>query len=390
MTQVNFELEQKSAARQAFVRYLRTGQRLPEGAFRPTQGRHEVKFNPYHDPRDGRFTFAPGGARPGGVSTIPERRRPSGSIEDRARISRSATRDLRAIPTDGRVAPKAPTGQFEDGVYRPESGKATLRMAVQSRGPVRPRAPSNYDALIRPMTLERVFPAWAGAAAGAIINPADDFFQITGPARELTAELTKSRTNQLINQIMKIDPKYRFDSLGFPQTINGMKNQLDLLQRERAAALYRTRGEIRPLQVETVHFLQNSVNKHYEEGLRMLREGKLKVRLSPNEALGNYVDSRTRRDYRDLNRWMRIPMGRGQPVQINRRHYDTRESDRTYRIPDVRVGNVAFDMTLTRKTLASPQIRGFFNSDARPEMVIIIRPRQLGPNHTYAIKTPRR
>ena len=47
--------EFKSAERLAFDVYLRTGKRLA----RPP----ERKFNPYHDPRNGQFTFAPGGPR---------------------------------------------------------------------------------------------------------------------------------------------------------------------------------------------------------------------------------------------------------------------------------------------------------------------------------------
>jgi hypothetical protein len=46
--------ESTSAERRAFEHYLRTGRRLPSPA-------PERKFNPYHDPRNGRFTFAPGG-----------------------------------------------------------------------------------------------------------------------------------------------------------------------------------------------------------------------------------------------------------------------------------------------------------------------------------------
>ncbi|MBA3880645.1 MAG: hypothetical protein C0500_13130 [Sphingobium sp.] len=43
--------------RRAFAHWLRTG-RLPDGG---TAQVIELKFNPYHDPRNGRFTFAPGG-----------------------------------------------------------------------------------------------------------------------------------------------------------------------------------------------------------------------------------------------------------------------------------------------------------------------------------------
>lgn len=52
--------ENKSAERRAFEHYLRTGRRLISCSSAPA---HERKFNPYHDPRDGRFTFAPGGPK---------------------------------------------------------------------------------------------------------------------------------------------------------------------------------------------------------------------------------------------------------------------------------------------------------------------------------------
>jgi hypothetical protein len=45
-------------------------------------------------------------------------------------------------------------------------------------------------------------------------------------------------------------------------------------------------------------------------------------------------------------------------------------------------------VTLTRKTLATAQVRGFFNTDFRPSRVVIIRPRQEGADHAYAIQRP--
>ena len=63
-----------------------------------------------------------------------------------------------------------------------------------------------------------------------------------------------------------------------------MNNQLNGLHRDRAAAFCRMRREMRPLQVETLHFLQDSVDKAFEEGVGLLRAGKLNVRLSPNVA----------------------------------------------------------------------------------------------------------
>jgi len=49
-----------------------------------------------------------------------------------------------------------------------------------------------------------------------------------------------------------------------------------------------------------------------------------------------------------------------------------------------------FYVTLSRKTMTTPQVRGFFNSDFKPDAVVIVRPSQLGPNSTYAISKPGR
>lgn len=58
-----------SAERRAFQHFLRTGRRLD---LRTLEEPLEFKFNPYHDPRNGQFTFAPGGSREGGGSGLPQ------------------------------------------------------------------------------------------------------------------------------------------------------------------------------------------------------------------------------------------------------------------------------------------------------------------------------
>jgi len=60
MTKASAKIERKSAELLAFDSYLRTGQRR---IFDPETGSDESKFNPFHDPENGRFTFAAGGAR---------------------------------------------------------------------------------------------------------------------------------------------------------------------------------------------------------------------------------------------------------------------------------------------------------------------------------------
>lgn len=82
--------------------------------------------------------------------------------------------------------------------------------------------------------------------------------------------------------------------------------------------------------------------------------------------------------------------GPSEQVRVNSREYDTSGTDRTYRRPDARVGDVAFDVTLSQKTAKTAQVRGFFSSDFRPQRVVIVRPSQLGPGSTYAIARPGR
>jgi hypothetical protein len=56
----------------------------------------------------------------------------------------------------------------------------------------------------------------------------------------------------------------------------------------------------------------------------------------------------------------------------------------TYRRSNARIADVAFDVTRTEKTMATPQARRFFQADFKPAGVVIIRPGQLGGRTTFA------
>ncbi|MAP62343.1 MAG: hypothetical protein CMH34_01045 [Microbacterium sp.] len=219
---------------------------------------------------------------------------------------------------------------------------------------------------------------------------ADNILDLTGPANRLTTGLAEDHVNMLIQQIRTIDPKYRQDSLGFPTTLEGQVNLIRQLRLDRAVAFYRVKGETRPLQVETLRIMQERADSAYAEGQVLFDAGRLQPRLSREEAIGNYVDRAVRRELRELYNVRGIDYSKGQQITVIGREYDTSGSDLTYRIPDARVGNIAFDVTLSRKTLATPQVRGFFNSDFKPDAVLIVRPTQLVSNSTYAISSPRK
>jgi hypothetical protein len=237
------------------------------------------------------------------------------------------------------------------------------------------------------MTLEQTFPGLRDAPGGAVISLLDNVFDLTGPSNELMAAMTGERTALLVEQISAIDPKWKFQSLGFPTTWEGQKNQINDLRMQRAVTFVRVKGELEPLHVETMRVMQDLADRAYSEAVDRYENGKLKGRLSKEEAIGNYVDNIVRLRLRKVYERYGLKSSSNQ-IRINRREYDTSKPEVSYRLPDVRVGKVAYDVTLSRKSISTPQIKGFFGADFRPSHVVIIRPRQLGPGSSYIITRP--
>lgn len=354
--------EPHSPERRAFVHWLRTGWILPAAHFEAQPP--ATKFNPYHDPRNGQFTFGPGSARslPGAV--VRDRRLPFASS-----------------------APAAAQPTFNDGLANPVANN--LAQSIQYRPPARGQIGGNSRAFQDPMTQQPLFTSLYDAPAGSILTLADNLFDLTGPAREATQALTEAYTKVLIAEIQEIDPSYRFVSLGTPVSLAGQNAQLGSLRMDRASVLFRIRGETASLQAETVRFMQRKADEAFEVGERLQEKGKLSQRLSPNEALGNFIDRRVREQLRYAYRRQNIPSDGTSIVRVNRREYDSSAAERSYRLPDARVGNIVFDVTLTQKTLQTAQVRGYFASDIKPTAVVIIRPSQLGLGHTYIISRPK-
>ncbi len=254
---------------------------------------------------------------------------------------------------------------------------------------------NNSRAFEIPMTLEQAFPGLRNAPGGAIFAVADTLFDFTGPANDFTAQFLQDQSRQLTAQIKALDPKWHYDEIGPTDafgtpivTLQGLTAKVNDLRIQRAAIVARVQGDYRPLQVETLRFVQQQADNAYEKGLALLKAGRLSPRLSEREALGNYIDRRVREDLRERYNQLGIDSAGKGPVRVNRREDDSSGTDTTYRRPDSRVKDVAFDVTLTRKTLRTAQVRGFFNTDFRPSRVVIIRPSQLGINHTYVISRP--
>ncbi|WP_375420487.1 hypothetical protein [uncultured Sphingomonas sp.] len=238
------------------------------------------------------------------------------------------------------------------------------------------------------MTLEQVFPGLNNAPASAILAVGNNLFDIRGPADEAQSALLDNLSREIIAQIKTVDPKWHYDSLGPPNSVAGRINQLNDLRFERAAVIARVKGDYRPLQVETVRFIQQKADVGFEKGEAALKAGLIRPRLSDREAIGNYVDRYVRIELRKRYNSLGIDSAGKGPVRVNRREDDSSGTDLTYRRPDARIGDVAFDVTLSLKTSATKQVQGFFASDFKPVSVVIIRPRQVSPDSAYVISRP--
>jgi hypothetical protein len=237
--------------------------------------------------------------------------------------------------------------------------------------------------------MRQVFPGLQNAPAGAMLAPIDSFLGLSAPGEEANLAVSQLQFQSIYREIRKLDPSYRppdsFQSLE-QMSWEARKSYLGEMLLDHAAALYKVRGEIEPLQVETLRFMQQRVDVRYTEAVAKYEAGELDVRFGKNEAIGNYIDKYVRQDLTALYKQQRVSTAPGQQVRVNSRAYAT--SERTFKVPDMRVGRVAFDMTMTAKKPGSDQIRGFFSADFRPTIVVIVRPTALGRGHTYAIKRP--
>jgi hypothetical protein len=281
---------------------------------------------------------------------------------------------------------------LDDGVYRPGAddprviltgGAEEEAESRRSNGP-----PDDYT------RLEDVFPGLSDAPGLAIpLAPIDGFLGVSALAEDANLEVALGEYRALVREIKQIDPTFANEEL-LPAggiaglTWQGRNNLINNLRMARAIAYYRMRGDVGPLQVETLRFLQDAVDAAYEEAVSAADAGRLQPRLSRAQAIGTRMDSIVRDKLSDMFFSYDISYGPGEDVIINNRDYETLGSRRNYRLPDVRIGDVSFDWTLFPKTISTAQVRGFFRADSQPRAVVIIRPSQLGPDSTYLIPRP--
>jgi len=351
--------------------------RLPEldwgAAVRIAQAEHALaKFDP-NEPRDGRGRWTTGaGAAPAPSDPAPQPSRDEPARDDPRSGGVQSRPDRQSEPEP------APLREVRPETLTPVAAEEEEPRSFSNR------PPGIVD------DLREIFPWLPETRADAILAPIDGLLGLSEPGEAANEAATQIMRDYLIAQIKAINPKYVFESFdpgGMPSTWKGRTNLIDGLLAERAAALYRFRGETGPLQVETLRFVQHQVDEAYAEAVKLLSTGGISG-LSSQQAIGSEIDrtvrERLRRFYNSLN----ISPETDAQVRVNSREYDTSEGGRTYRLPDSRVGDIAFEVSLTPKAPGIAQVRGFFNADFKPSAVVIIRPSQLGPGSTYLITRP--
>jgi hypothetical protein len=244
--------------------------------------------------------------------------------------------------------------------------------------------------------LEDIFPGLRGSSAAEILlAPVDAFLGFNEAADAANLEATMGQYNALVKEMKRLDPTFADEEL-LPQggiaglSWDGRTNLINSLRMRLAALNYTKNGDIGPLQGETLMFLKDAVDRAYDEAVKKADADQLRIRLSREEAIGNFVDAAVRKELKETYAWSGVTFGPRQDITINNRANMTTDEGVRYRIPDARLGNVFYDWTLEPKAATYPQIQGYFRADSQPSAVIIIRPSEFGPDEIYLIRRPRR
>jgi hypothetical protein len=200
-----------AVGRPAFASFLRSGRWIADEDQSANQQPSERKYNHNHDPRNGRFTFAPGGGgetiKLGGDASVV--RKPSRVGKPRVPI---------------RIPPPAPPPSISQGA----GAALNLRKRLEANGAPRPGVGHNGGPALRDNAPLRVlFPALGAAEPGVVIAAAAVLSNPIAPAASLIASLNRSTSEKLIRDIKSIDPNYRFESLREPITAEGWSNQIN-------------------------------------------------------------------------------------------------------------------------------------------------------------------
>jgi hypothetical protein len=103
--------------------------------------------------------------------------------------------------------------------------------------------------------------------------------------------------------------------------------------------------------------MQRATNAAYEEVVAKYKAGRLDKSLSREVAIGNYVDREVRTKLNIFFNSQNISKDPESAIRVNRRAYISSNTPATFRLPDTRVGDLAFDELLEEKQPSKSQIK---------------------------------
>lgn len=324
--------------RRAFAIWIRTG-RLPmvddDGV--------ERKFNPYHDPRNGRFTFAPGGPQTLSRVVIWRRRTPYVRPEDPGATEK---------PVEGAVAGLAvePSGTSKPGEGSNRGLGTSIEAAIKS---TRKAAAAVVDDI---RSIEQAIPSLAELRGLPLLVAIPDTFFDSSRRK---ADEAAREADAIMREVERAVPEGFASKLDIRRPIDSAVERLRDARLIRVAAAMKFQDDAALMQVEMIRLIQKEADEAYDRGVKLLEGGKLRLHISRELTLGNYVDGQVRTAIRMRFDRLNVDTAGSGPVRINRRELETSGDERTYRRPDARVADVALDVTLSQKSYKNPQIRGF-------------------------------
>jgi hypothetical protein len=100
-------------------------------------------------------------------------------------------------------------------------------------------------------------------------------------------------------------------------------------------------------------------------------------------AIGNRIDRVLDQELKEFYEGLGISI-EGELIRVHRGENITFT---TYKIPDARVGDIFFVISVSEGRPSNDQVVGYFDTQARPRYVLIVRPQQRG--RSYIITPPR-
>lgn len=279
--------------------------------------------------------------------------------------------------------------QFSNALYRPGIDNLML-MQVGGGGQTarNPRVRMGHNGgppLEDWRTLRQVGVPRPNGPEGAIFGVLDNLFDFTGPALALQTDLLDLWTRNNIADILAIDPGHRF-----PDRLSAGGSEGDSLrwkiadynfyESELAATKYIFEGDIGALQNETLRVYQGFVDRGFAQALGEAKEGTLfqPEGWSRAQALGTRMDKLARDNMDGWFREHRINPGRDINVAVNSRL--SAKPEGSYTVPDIRVGGVVFDASISPKNVNTFQVQQFYTSP-KVQSVFIVRPTSMGGSY---------